>query len=89
MHPNRPQSHIAEQTQQGLRITWIGLVINVLLTILKFIVGFIGHSRAAVADAAHSFSDLITDIATQLQRKLIVEGPSVTDVVVHIEPDHT
>lgn len=26
------------------------------------------------------------DIATQLQRKLIVEGPSVADVVVHIEP---
>lgn len=63
MHPNRPQSHIAEQTQQILRITWIGLVINVLLTTLKFIVGFIGHSQAAVADAAHSFSDLITDIA--------------------------
>jgi cation diffusion facilitator family transporter len=29
------------------------------------------------------------DIATQLQRKLIVSGPSVADVVVHIEPDHT
>ena len=26
------------------------------------------------------------DLATKLQRKLIVDGPSVTDVVVHIEP---
>jgi cation diffusion facilitator family transporter len=28
------------------------------------------------------------DIATELQRNLISDGPSVADVVVHIEPDH-
>ncbi len=52
-----------EQTRQIVRITWIGLVINVVLTALKFFFGVIGRSQAAVADAVHSFSDLGTDIA--------------------------
>lgn len=53
----------AEQTAQVTRITWIGLVINVVLTVLKFIFGILGNSQAAVADAVHSFSDLGTDLA--------------------------
>jgi len=53
----------AEQTAQVVRITWIGLIINVLLTALKFVFGIMGRSQAAVADAVHSFSDLGTDIA--------------------------
>jgi cation diffusion facilitator family transporter len=54
---------VAEQTRAVTRITWIGLVVNVLLTVLKFFFGIIGHSEAAVADAVHSFSDLGTDLA--------------------------
>lgn len=58
-----PNHSPAEQTREVVRITWIGLIINVLLTILKFIFGIIGRSQAAVADAVHSFSDLGTDLA--------------------------
>ncbi len=45
------------------RITWIGLVGNILISILKFIVGIVGSSQAVVADAVHSLSDATTDVA--------------------------
>ena len=45
------------------RITWIGLGTNLFLSILKFIVGFLGNSQAVIADAIHSLSDMTTDVA--------------------------
>jgi cation diffusion facilitator family transporter len=36
---------------------------NIFLTVSKFAVGILGNSRALVADAIHSLSDLITDFA--------------------------
>ncbi len=45
------------------RITWIGLIGNLLLAAVKFVVGTIGHSQAVVADAVHSVSDSATDVA--------------------------
>lgn len=56
-------SKSAEQAAQVVRITWLGLCVNVLLTILKFVFGILGRSQAAVADAVHSFSDMGTDLA--------------------------
>lgn len=55
-----------ENTRQARRITWIGLVLNLFLTGLKFIVGLIGSSQAVIADAFHSLSDMITDVAVLL-----------------------
>lgn len=45
------------------RVTWIGLFVNVFLTIGKFLAGVFGNSSALVADAAHSLTDLATDAA--------------------------
>jgi len=45
------------------KVTWIGMVVNILLSAFKFVAGIVGHSQAMVADAVHSFSDLTTDIA--------------------------
>jgi cation diffusion facilitator family transporter len=47
--------------KQIYRVTLVGSVGNVLLTIVKFIAGVLGHSSAMVADAVHSLSDLVTD----------------------------
>ncbi len=44
------------------KITLWGMALNVLLTAFKFIVGFVGHSQASIADAVHSLSDFLTDI---------------------------
>ncbi|MGM9633953.1 MAG: cation diffusion facilitator family transporter [Alloprevotella sp.] len=43
------------------RVTIIGSVGNLMLTLLKFFAGIVGHSAAMLADAVHSLSDLITD----------------------------
>ncbi|AJD90353.1 cation diffusion facilitator family transporter [Jeotgalibacillus malaysiensis] len=43
--------------------TWVGIVANTLLTILKGVFGYISGSRALVADAAHSASDVAGSVA--------------------------
>ena len=50
-------------SEQILRITWIGLGVNLFLAIFKFIVGVLGYSQAVIADAFHSLSDMSTDLA--------------------------
>jgi len=55
MHP----SHIAEIR----KITVIGIIGNLFLAVIKFLVGFFGNSQAVIADAVHSLSDLSTDFA--------------------------
>jgi cation diffusion facilitator family transporter len=44
-------------------VTWIGILINVVLSVVKFVLGVLGNSQAVVADAVHSLSDLGTDFA--------------------------
>ncbi len=43
------------------RITIIGGVSNLLLTLFKFFAGIAGNSAAMLADAVHSLTDLVTD----------------------------
>jgi len=45
------------------RITWIGLVANVLLAAAKITAGLVGRSQAVLADGVHSLTDMATDIA--------------------------
>lgn len=44
-------------------VTKVSMVLNFLLTGFKFAAGIIGNSSAMIADAAHSLSDFITDVA--------------------------
>jgi len=44
------------------KITIWGLWVNILLSVIKFIIGFLGNSQAVVADAVHSLSDTFTDL---------------------------
>ena len=45
----------------ALRITWLGLSANLILAVSKGFIGFISNSSALIADAGHSFSDLLSD----------------------------
>jgi cation diffusion facilitator family transporter len=51
---------------EGLRVTAIGAIINILLSVAKIAGGLLGHSRALVADGFHSLSDLSTDLVVGL-----------------------
>ena len=44
------------------RVTFVGFIVNLLLSAAKLVAGMVGRSGAMVADAVHSFSDLATDV---------------------------
>ncbi len=44
------------------RVTWTGLVINLLLSACKILGGFYGRSQAVIADGVHTLSDSATDV---------------------------
>lgn len=51
-----------ERTRKIYRATWIGMVVNIALSLLKLAAGILGRSGAMIADAVHSISDLATDV---------------------------
>jgi len=56
-----PEQKPGNQAQVN-RVTWVGMLINIGLAVVKLVCGVYGHSQALVADAVHSFSDCATDI---------------------------
>ena len=48
------------------RTTWVGLVVNLLLSAAKCSAGLVGNSQAVFADGIHSLSDMATDAAILL-----------------------
>lgn len=52
-----------ERAERAIRITYVGVVVNVVLLAAKFAAGFLGNSQAMIADAVHTLSDFATDIA--------------------------
>lgn len=48
--------------QRIYRVTLTGSIVNMVLLVMKFVAGILGHSAAMVADAVHSLSDFLTDI---------------------------
>ena len=47
--------------REGRRVTWLGMGVNAVLIALKLWGGLAGRSRALIADAVHSISDLVSD----------------------------
>lgn len=60
----------------GVRITWIGLLINVGMAVGKFTGGVVFHSQALMADSVHAISDLVSDLLTLGTVGLAGRGPS-------------
>jgi len=54
----------------GIKVTIIGILANITLSVIKFIGGIIGNSTAMVADAVHSLSDLFTDTIVLVTHKI-------------------
>ena len=55
-----------DRANKGVKVTYNGLLVNIILTAFKFLAGIIGQSAAMVADAAHSLSDLASDVVVIL-----------------------
>lgn len=53
----------ASKVSKTRKATWICLLVNTALSVVKFVCGMAGNSQAIVADAVHTFSDSFTDAA--------------------------
>ncbi|KAI8980954.1 cation efflux family-domain-containing protein [Pilobolus umbonatus] len=63
-HSNEFTSLLEQTGKKGMRVIWIGLVANIGLTLSKGVAGWIMNSASLLADATHSFSDLLSDFVT-------------------------
>ena len=48
--------------KRSLRATFLGLAVNVALTVVKFLAGIFGHSQALIADAVESLADIFSSV---------------------------
>lgn len=53
----------SDRERQIYKVTLTGSGVNALLIVMKLVAGLLGHSAAMIADAVHSLSDFLTDIA--------------------------
>ena len=54
----------ANKNDTGVKITRIGLFVNLVMAISKGIGGYVFHSQALVADGFHALTDLVSDFMT-------------------------
>lgn len=55
--------------QDARKVTIVGAVVNVVLSVVKILAGWLGSSHALIADGIHSLSDLATDAVVLLAAK--------------------
>lgn len=51
-----------DRAKKAKRITFIGFIVNLILSAAKLAGGILGNSAAMIADAVHSMSDFVTDL---------------------------
>lgn len=58
-----PADTLAKQARfdEGQRITWVSVAVNIVLTAMQLVVGFVAHSQSLIADAMHTLSDIVAD----------------------------
>ncbi len=61
--------------EQIKSITYLGIAVNIVLSVVKVIVGFLAGSLAMIADGLHSLSDVATDAAVLLGVHLGSKAP--------------
>ena len=64
-----------ENTKEVRKVTVIGLIVNIVLTLAKIIIGFFAGSSSVVADGVHSLTDCSTDVAVIVGVKYWNKGP--------------
>ena len=59
--PPTPADLKEARFQEGQRITWVSVAVNIVLTGMQLVVGFTAHSQSLIADAMHTLSDIVSD----------------------------
>lgn len=63
-----------ENVNTAIRVSTITLIINLILSLLKFAAGYIGKSSAMLSDAVHSASDVLSTIIVMAGIKISENG---------------
>ncbi|MFY9328791.1 MAG: cation diffusion facilitator family transporter [Georgfuchsia sp.] len=50
-----------ERSAVGRRITWVSVAVNIVLTAMQMVIGYIAHSQSLMADAMHTLADVVSD----------------------------
>ncbi|MDA8382639.1 MAG: cation diffusion facilitator family transporter [Betaproteobacteria bacterium] len=50
-----------ERYRAGQKVTWVSVAVNLCLSVLQVLVGYLGGSQALLADGMHSAADLVSD----------------------------
>jgi len=51
----------SDRYRQTTKVTLVSVFVNIVLSFVKIVVGYLGHSQSLVADGIHSLSDLFSD----------------------------
>lgn len=62
-------------SRQIKSITYIGIAVNIALSVVKVVIGWLAGSLALIADGVHSLSDVATDAVVLLGLRLGSKGP--------------
>lgn len=65
-----------QRTQIIIKASWVAIVGNAILSVLKIVVGLISGSISVVADGVDSASDIITSLVTLLTARIISKPPN-------------
>ena len=78
-----PEALTDSEYSAGLRVTYTGVLVNVLLIAGKIAGGILGGSAALLADAAHSLSDFITDLGVLVGLRFLAKPADSTHAYGH------
>jgi len=70
-----PGINSQERAQISKRVTLVGALFNVLLSVVKIIFGFVAQSHALIVDGIHSLSDLLSDAMVWFASHHAQHGP--------------
>ena len=69
-HHHHHHEHSVADLQQLNRAFYIGIGLNLLYTIIEFVVGFSVNSLALISDASHNLSDVASLVISLIGMKL-------------------
>lgn len=68
-------TYLKDSTRPIIVATWVGIIINTLLAIVKAIGGILSGSRALIADALHSTTDIVGSVVILFAVKIANKPP--------------
>lgn len=69
-------SEIAQETERGVRITVLGILVSIALAAIKIITGVLGNSYALIADGVESIVDVMSSLVVLGSLKIASSPPT-------------